>query len=216
MMLLALNKDTGQKVSISQAEKDCHYNCILCKSKVIPVKGEVKTRHFRHARGKQAGYKSGETPLHLYAKRFLLKHRMLYLPDGRVQVFDSVHVERAYNGKLRIDATGYCGRRTYLIEFAVTHEVDREKLEILKSHNVDVVEVDLSSWRKPCPTQASPAAFHDIVFEMAPRRWLQRRRTFPRLYRWFELILERFMPRRNSRGQQPYEPVQLPLQLYYS
>lgn len=214
MMLLANRTNSKAQVAIEDAIKGNNYECMLCKGKVAPVKGDCNSHHFRHVTGKQSGYKSGETPLHIYAKKFLMTHRMLYMPDGRVVIFDRIEVESYQKQGIKIDSVGYSGRRAYLIEFAVSHKVDRKKLEILRTMNLDVIEVNLSSWRKPCPTQASPTAINDIIFQYAPRQWLQRRRLFPSLYRMLRYFASKVSLRRTLNKNQSHEPEQLSLHFH--
>lgn len=215
MMLLAFKPDSNVPIAIADATKGNHYECMLCRGRVSPVKGNYNNHHFRHVTNKLSGYKSGETPLHVYAKNFLKTHRKLYLPDGRVQIFDKIEIENYYEAGLRIDAVGYYDSRVYLIEFAVSHKVAHKKLEILKTLNFDVIEIDLSSWRKPCPTQATPAAIDKVIFQHAPRKWLQRYHIFPRLHKILRAIREKFILWRTHRGNQSKDPEQLSLHLHH-
>jgi hypothetical protein len=215
MMLLAFEPGSNVQVAIADATKGNHYECMLCRGRVSAVKGDSNSHHFRHVTNKCSEYKSGETPLHVYAKEFLKTHRMLYLPDGRVQTFDKVEIESFNEAGLRIDAVGYYGRRVYLIEFAVWHKVDNKKREILRTLNFDVIEIDLSSWRKPCPTQAAPGAINGIIFQHAPRQWLQRHHAIPWFHRIFSAIRQKFNLWRAHQGKQSKDPEQLSLHLHH-
>lgn len=80
--------------------------------------------------------------------------------------------------------------------------------------NLDVIEVDLSSWRKPCPSQAAPAAIDDIIFQHAPRQWLQKHRYFPNFYRLLRYVLEKLSVLRTLKEGRSDNPEQLSLHLH--
>ncbi|WP_411359006.1 hypothetical protein [Pseudidiomarina salilacus] len=185
MMVFALTEQGQERTHVDDATKATRYVCALCKSSVSVVKGEHKRHHYRHRVGRKSGGSNGETDLHRAAKEIIQASRSLVFPNNKFITFDHVDVEVTLNKQIKADLIGYIGQRRCVIEIRVTHAVNRQKIEIIESLNVDTIELDLSSWHRSCPSLASRVGIEQVINLYAPRKWLVRHRRFPRLYRFW-------------------------------
>ncbi|MDN7126910.1 hypothetical protein J6J08_05915 [Pseudidiomarina sp. 1APR75-33.1] len=211
MITEACEQGAERIVHITHAKKGIHYHCALCKTPMFPIMGDKKMHHFRHAKGKQAGYKSGLTDLHKQAQLLIKKYRKLVLPNGKIVYFDRVELEEPFHSKT-IDCIGYRGHRCWYIEVFVTHKVSEEKLAALRRQNVDVVELDLSPWYRACPSQQSPSRVADLIFKHVLSNWLHRYQRFPRLYVLWNHIKRLLVGSSEVQSSRP--PEQLTLDLH--
>ena len=147
----ALNFD-GNLVHIDSVANGIKCNCFCphCKDKLCAKNGgEDREHHFAHV-NKLDCEGAYETSLHLLAKEILQEERHIMLPysnnrnypSGLVALND-VEAERYdSNYKIRPDAEGILpdGRRL-LIEFFVSHKVDKEKRAIIINNHLLCIEV---------------------------------------------------------------------------
>jgi hypothetical protein len=133
--------ETDKLVYIVDALKGTNYFCPECKTPLILRAGEVKIKHFAH---QSLGNCTNESVLHKVYKMVLANNkriRLPYLVDGRYNLdFDRVELEKQLFD-FRPDATGYIGDDMYIIEFEVTHAVDKRKLEKIKKANIPAIEI---------------------------------------------------------------------------
>jgi hypothetical protein len=142
----------------------------------VAKKGDVLAHHFAHAAETAC---SGETALHKLAKQILADHRkirvpeqMFYVPGKYVSVAPAttraglVEIEPSFPG-FRPDAVLTDDGRV-AIEFLVTHPVPDEKIDLIRKHNMDCVEVFLSAMRK----ETDLSVVTDFVLYSAPRKWI--------------------------------------------
>lgn len=146
--------------------KSCGCVCPGCQHPLI-ARQNSQTPHFAHAAGEDC--KNGfETAIHLAAKQ-LIAERMefsfpavdLHLPGGygckestqnlytsSVKQLSEVRVEPWLNGfrpdLVIVDSAG----NEVLIEIAVTHFVDNEKLVKIKNRGIHAIEIDISAARE--------------------------------------------------------------------
>lgn len=151
----------GKLVEISAVGRglDCGCTCPCCGSRLVARKGERKVAHFSHYQNPECEH-GFETALHLAAKSILEHRREIRLPElwhdmGRFgpqkltealsPKVSGVIVERRLGGivpDLLLDFNG----QQLLVEIAVTHFVDGEKLEKIRALGISAIEVDLSSF----------------------------------------------------------------------
>lgn len=151
--------------------KPCGCVCPAC-NEILYSKhclGEKVVPHFAHAPGSDCanGY---ETALHLAAKQLIEEHRSLIFPSlaakvevrdaigilhtplrivvpAGVRVLESVILEKAI-GDIRPDLiVDALGLGKVLVEIAVTHFIDSEKLAKIKKCQIPVLEIDVSGLR---------------------------------------------------------------------
>ncbi|MBK8427604.1 MAG: hypothetical protein IPL27_17255 [Lewinellaceae bacterium] len=153
----------GKLVEISEVERglNCDCTCPCCGSKLIARKGEHKVAHFAHYQNPECEH-GFETALHLAAKSILEQRREIRLPELRHDIgrfgqqkltevcfpkVTEVIVERRLGDivpDLLLDFNG----QQLLVEIAVTHFVDSEKLAKIKALGISTIEVDLSRFLK--------------------------------------------------------------------
>lgn len=160
------------------------------------LKGLV-TPHFAHQPGENCLY-GRESAIHLAAKQLIEEHRKLYIPDLIVQVFvldemgyghspkktlipagikdfNMVRLEQSVsNFRPDIIATTINGN-DLIVEIAVTHFVDDEKLERIKSYGCAAIEIDASRI-----ADLNFEALRKLLFEASPNaKWLFHPREEP-------------------------------------
>lgn len=141
----------------------CGCICPYCKVKLIARKGQIKIHHFAHDRGADCG-KAYETALHLLAKEIIKESKTIILPEcypsknyyadskfkhpQRVINFSDVELEKLIEQDeitIKPDALCISNDIELLVEFAVTHFVDYDKLNKIRKLNMNCIEVDISS-----------------------------------------------------------------------
>lgn len=156
LMTRALD-DNGHIVDVKDvvSGKGCNCTCIGCQGAVWAMKGPIKAHYFAHEPNSieqnSCSWKP-ETEIHILAKEVLATDRQLLLPIGTINpihkniVFDEMVCE-AHEGRVIPDVIGFIDGEKILIEVAVTHFCDREKINELKKVNATCVELDLSGFR---------------------------------------------------------------------
>jgi hypothetical protein len=142
---------------------ECGCFCSVCQAPLIAKQGEQRIWHFAHATESDC-QGAAESLLHKAAKQLILEYKGITLPpvkavgsatlsDGRhAQVvetypetwidFESVILEQAV-GSIRPDVIGCAGEDRYIIEIAVSHFVEAEKGEVIRSLDWPAIEIQL-------------------------------------------------------------------------
>ena len=150
----------GDMAHISEVERGLKCNCVcpMCRRALVAKQGKVREHHFAHAKGEECEH-AGETALHLAAKDILATSREIVLPEVVVQFphasqrrviaqqrryeIECVDVERKLGSTIPDVIVQIKGRKL-LVEVAVTHKVDEEKLQNIREQGLSCVEIDLS------------------------------------------------------------------------
>lgn len=142
----------------------CGCLCPSCGEALIAKQGTKSAHHFAHKGGGDC--KGGlQTSLHLAAKHILSKEMCMRLPEfsvteqaedltgelheasksfaSRMMLFDAVEQEVCL-GSVVPDIVAIKGGRKLLVEIAVTHFVDENKAQKLRSMNLACLEVNLA------------------------------------------------------------------------
>lgn len=149
------------------------YQCPKCHRFLIAKKGNVRIHHFAHYNYENC-QGAQETALHQLAKEILLHEKRIFIPNidnsehYRVIQFEDINQEvRLFN--LIIDVLGSYELSTLAIEIKVTHEVDSNKISVVKEKAIEMIEIDLSSYIN---ANLSREELTKIVVETAPRYWI--------------------------------------------
>lgn len=128
----------------------CGCICPICEKPLYARQGEKRTHHFSHAYNHNCKG-SDETLLHQMAKEVLLDVGKIMLPpssgefpSGLVKLhnIESEKWEEQYH--IKPDVVGIMDNGSLLlIEFYVSHKVDRKKRKIILSNNLNCLEIDL-------------------------------------------------------------------------
>jgi len=166
----------------------CDCICMGCRRRLVAKKGEarLRTHHFaHHFDGTADCISSGESRLHLHAKRIIERHGIIGLPAveitdhrgktriacrERVIALNDIRLEQA-DGDIVPDIVAIQpdGRRIF-IEVCNFHKCSPEKLRALRNKDVDVLEIYVSGYRGALLTDLD-----DPIIHSAPRKLLQSR-----------------------------------------
>lgn len=188
MILVGEDAADGAIRHIDEVTKglECGCVCMGCGRKLVAKKGEARrqTHHFaHHADGSPDCAASGESLLHIYAKRVIERQRMITLPPvtltdhrgmprtacgERVIVLHDISLETR-DGEVVPDivAAQPDGRRLF-IEVCNFHRCPPEKIRKLREMDVDVLEIYVSGHRSTLLSELDEAIIHS-----APRTMLQ-------------------------------------------
>ncbi|PCI45491.1 MAG: hypothetical protein COB41_01325 [Proteobacteria bacterium] len=151
---------------VSRGDK-CGCNCPACGGKLRANQGKIKRHYFSH-QFEENCVQALESALHLAAKKVLSKAVKIKLPNLRVEVdacdslghthraskklvdarknykINNTIIEKSY-GNIRADVMLDIEGKELLVEVAVTHFIDEEKLNRIKERNLSTIEIDLSN-----------------------------------------------------------------------
>jgi len=182
-MTFALAAD-GRKVHIDEVANGlaCDCVCLKCGGKLVGRHGDVRQHHFSHYLATD-GFGCTETALHLAAKAIIQQERRLILPQqlagmglqlGVEVCFDSVSLEYrlgsgAEGTEIVADAYGH-GAIDMVIEIAVHHEVDQNKVEKIRRLGLPAVEITLTN--SVSSLWDWETLRHAVVADPLRRRWI--------------------------------------------
>lgn len=178
-MLIALDENQNL-IHINEALRGlaCKCTCFECGEIVLARKGEIKEHHFAHASLKDSCNIQPESVLHKYAKDVILQSKGLMLPEipntdieAMWWEFDNIVPEFPL-GKIRPDLVSYFDGEPILIEIAVTHFVDKEKIDFVRSMGFKLVEIDLSALLSSDLVIPSDEVKRLILENLENKRWL--------------------------------------------
>ena len=184
--LLRHGSKQGKPLHISEVPSGLACGCVCpsCGDRLIAKKGQVREHHFAHAAGSDCPT-AVETALHLVAKEILARRKEIVLPSVEIEFLHyrspmiivpgegrhpltSVALEQRL-GDIIPDVIARVKDRPLLIEVRVTHGIDDEKLERIKSLGISTVEIDLSAAPRDLPWKD----LEELVVEGGPhKRWV--------------------------------------------
>lgn len=134
--------------------------------------------YFAHASNKVSCAINPESVLHKYAKEVILESMGLMLPalpnsdcEATWWAFEKLLPEFSL-GLIRPDLIGYFDDEPILIEIAVTHFIDAEKLKRIEVFKSKCIEIDLSRLLKSDIAIPSIEAKQQILENLENRRWI--------------------------------------------
>ncbi len=160
----------GIMVGISEVQSGLSCGCICpsCNKKLQAKKGKKVAHYFSHDPSKESVpcESALESSIHLMAKQILSEEMTAKFPRLEVKetqkdengqsheetgivtdelsiYFNQVELENQLND-IRPDFIGYQNSTPYLIEIAVKHFSDAEKIEKIRAKNIHAIEVDIS------------------------------------------------------------------------
>jgi hypothetical protein len=175
----------GRIVHVSTVPRGAACGCKcpnpLCGIPLIARKGDEKVYHFGHAAGSACGG-GPQTALHLFAIQIVKEKKRLVLPavkasygdrvrmlyEARLVNFDRAKKEFQELKQIIPDIFVWKSDHQLLIEVAVTHPCDKEKIAKIRAKGIATLEIDLSRVAR----DASPETIETAVIESAPRRWV--------------------------------------------
>lgn len=157
VMTYALKDNVLTCISDVKSGLECGCICPQCHSVLIAHKGKKNIHHFKHYNSKECE-KGYQTSLHLLAKEiisnekrivippvsysFNYNNKFIDIPETEIQI-DKVELETK-TGDIIPDIVLYHGKRILLVEIYVTHKINEEKLNKIKSLGLSTIEIDLS------------------------------------------------------------------------
>lgn len=160
----------GLLIDVSGVESGIACGCVCpsCHRKLQANKGRIVSHYFSHdPSDDNATCESAfETAIHLMAKQILSEEGSALFPELVVKVsqtdangnlheekglveekslkiFDLVELEKNLDN-IRPDIIAYQGSTPFLVEVAVTHFSDNEKIKLIKEKSISAIEIDLS------------------------------------------------------------------------
>lgn len=160
----------GVMVGISEVQPGLACGCVCpsCHRRLQANKGKKVSHYFSHDPSKDAApcESALESSIHFMAKQILSVERLAKFPRLEVKAtqkdengqsheengivteellmkFNHVELEKRFD-QIRPDIIAYQDSIPYLIEIAVTHFSDSEKVKHIRSKNICAIEVDLS------------------------------------------------------------------------
>lgn len=158
----------------SQRGLKCGCLCPVCHEPLQVRIGSTRIKHFAHSKRSNCTG-GGESGLHLLAKEIFLSNNKIFLPDVELSVIKYPSAAGYFNHNLgysvdkKVVKKGYyfqyikvkqeCfingvkpdimvsnGKNTLYIEIVVTHEIDEEKYEKIKSLDMSVLKINLKDF----------------------------------------------------------------------
>ncbi len=143
------SNDITKHISEVENGLNCNCYCLGCGKPLIAANnGKIQDYHFKH-QSKTKCDGSPETALHLLAKRIISDANEIFIDSGIGDKgyfrYDNVEIEKSING-IRpdiqvMDSDG----NIWLIELAVTHFIDDQKLSIIRTMGLNCLEIDLKN-----------------------------------------------------------------------
>lgn len=170
MKYLQWARRSGEVVHVSQVESGAACGCICdkCELALVAKKGPLRAHHFAHTNADCDG--NQETLIHKMAKEAIARTRRLKLESksGYEEFsFDRVEVEQPV-GPFRADLIGFKNAKQCIIEIAVTHRCDHEKVRYFKQNGLAAVEIAVDAER----AFKTMDEFSDYVIAGASRSWI--------------------------------------------
>lgn len=172
----------------------CECVCPGCQKDLIARKGDINAHHFAHAHERDSDLceYGTETAIHLMAKQILCEEKMIFAPlalveksgfDDRGQshsasgsafdkgslTFDEAMSEKSI-GDVIPDILASIDGEPFIVEFAVTHFCDKDKISAYQRDRLNVLEVDLRAFNKKLPTKDELRSY--LIEEDSYREWL--------------------------------------------
>lgn len=173
----------GNLVSINHVARGlaCACTCPGCGAALVAKKGDVIRHHFAHATDEKCAT-GFESMLHLLAKDILAREQSVTVPEVVVQVgqtqrkirgpavlpLSNVRLEQWLDG-IRPDIIADFGAHQLIIEIAVTHKAEPQKIMELERRGSPAIEINLSEFHR---REVSEQFLRDAIFQSAPRIWL--------------------------------------------
>lgn len=154
----------------------CECVCPKCRRRLISKQGEIKQWHFAHE-GDAECVGALESVRHRMAKQIVCDERVIHIPirseimgfltsGDRIELTDCT-AERWMDG-LRADILARWQDAPLIIEFAVTHYCETEKIRLIRERRINCIEIDLA----PYFFEPGEQSLRDAVMHGATRRWL--------------------------------------------
>ncbi|WP_431025636.1 competence protein CoiA family protein [Halomonas sp. H5] len=178
---------------LNEAErgKRCGCVCPECHSPLSAKMGKVMRHHFAHAASDRPCSGGAETGIHLAAKQLIADRLQIPVPplharlegrDNRGYIVTATH--RIFHGcdrqsvdgaklehslgNVRPDLIVSLAKVEILVEVAVTHHIEDEKLKRLDAIGLRCIEIDLAD----IPRDVTPDELEKHVFTMARANWV--------------------------------------------
>ena len=159
---LAKQESTGRILHINDILKNQRtgFYCVGCGKEMIVVKSEARKKewHFRHSEETLCAG-SRDTALHDFAVQVLMENAAISISKKLQIAYSDPRKEITVFGK-RSDVTVKYENEDVHFEVFVTHDLDKEKIDIYKANNIKCVHIDLSH---PVWLTASPEEIKEAV-----------------------------------------------------
>lgn len=185
----------------SQRGLRCGCICPKCLEPLQARIGTKRVKHFAHNQSSNC-FGGGESGLHLLAKEVFLRNNKILLPDVDLSVFEYSSAAGYYNhnlgysvdkkvvkkgdyfqyinvklecfiNRVKPDIMLTNGKSTLYIEIVVTHDIDEEKYEKIKTLDVSVLKINLKDFYNDVLSKGTKENLEKIlIHEKAGKFWV--------------------------------------------
>jgi hypothetical protein len=173
----------GTLVAVDKVLRGLKCDCVCpgCGRPLVAKKGEIIRGHFAHLADAHCSI-GFESMVHLMAKEIIARERHITVPLVFVRAglsekhvrpaaflqLTNVRLEKWLDG-LRPDIIADHEGHDLIIEVAVTHKAEPEKIAELKRRGAPAIEIDLSAFHRK---EISDETLTPSILSLAPRHWL--------------------------------------------
>lgn len=162
----------------------CGCLCPACKSPLIAKNGgDERAHHFAHD-GRVENQYCSETALHFAAKQIVSDNKKVRLPSptllssegGTIVDFSEMYIEHKLStntddhSHIVADCFGVTGNQSIIMEIAVHHEVDQNKLMKIESLGIPAIEISLRDFSNISWDWESLT--NEVLYSAQRRKWL--------------------------------------------
>ncbi|MCL2775976.1 MAG: hypothetical protein FWD71_21915 [Oscillospiraceae bacterium] len=228
MLKMSYAVKNGTLIHVSEVESGlkCGCTCPACNARLVARKGSIKEHHFAHAKDEDC-QKGTETVLHIMAKSILEKEKYIRVPkvyvltkftavhyqghdfprnkqeyaSGEMYIkFDRVELEKRVDDFVP-DVALYSGNQCLLAEIKVSHGIDEDKLQKIRSSDISVLEIDLSAMNGTI----TESELRDLLIEnVSKKKWIYNKKAEYYRKEWLNLC-DKLQPLRRENIRTEYE-----------
>ncbi len=167
-IILAKQESTDRILHINDVEKDrIGFSCVGCSKEMVVVKSEARRKdwHFRH-KDVTCCNGSKDKALHDFAVQLLMANAEIAISKKLQITYNEPRKEVALFGK-RSDVTVKFETEDIHFEVFVTHDLDKEKIDLYKTKKIKCIKIDLSN---PELLTAQPENIVDAVLRQTKNK----------------------------------------------
>lgn len=231
------NKKTGKLDNILRVKngKQCGCICPKCKAPLVAHNlGSKITKHFKHEASE--GCKGGaETAIHSKAKEIIETKKKLRIPslnaiessgeitkiinvsEVKLIELDEKIIKEKKNGNIVPDLIVSHKGCELLVEIAVTHFVDEEKIKKIKAQGISCIEVDLKELYKSNDDITDETLEEYVIHKVSNKTWIYNKKlSKAKKLAIFEIEKEVLKERKRAKEQKSRHYLAVKKSLQYS
>jgi hypothetical protein len=168
-IILAKQESTDRILHINYVETNrIGFSCVGCSKEMVVVKSEARKKdwHFRHKDVTECNGRRDKA-LHDFAVQLLMENTEVAISEELQIVYNDPRKEVALLGKRSDVTVKYGDDEDVHFEVFVTHDLDKEKVDLYRNKKVKCVKIDLSN---PDLLTAQPENIKDAVLKQTKNK----------------------------------------------